>query len=242
MIREVRFSNSIKFFEKGFCERWNISSYHSVEEPCLFAGVYDMNDVNMINRHKGFKIIWNTGRVREIFNKIVSDNVVVLVNDFIDHSLLGTKYKIKKGNIQVKDFSTFIPNILRDKIYCYLGNNNLKGIMGFSFIEDLKKKIGFDVIYGFQGQNMLWVKKNYYDQCFINVKPNIVGGMTTAAELAYMGRKTISNTIAPFCINYGENILDIIEQESKKIGTVQPSCIGDFYNVGEEWKQVNYWN
>jgi len=135
----------------------------------------------------------------------------------------------------------FKPNPLGDNIYCYLGDESSKQIMGFSFMEKLKRETSFNIIYGFLGNNIEYVKEHYYDKCFINIKPNIVGGITTAVELAYMGRFTISDAKAPFCINSLDNILSLIDQESKKIGTIQQSCIGNYYNAGDEWKLIKYW-
>lgn len=241
MVKQVRFSESVKFFEQGFLNRWNLDSYYNIHEPCFFAGVYDSNDIKIINTHKGFKVIWNTGRIRDIFTMINPENVIVMDSGVIDHSSIKGKYKIKKASIQIKDFSMFKPGVLGDKIYCYLGDTASKEIMGFSFMEKLKMKTPFDIIYGFLGNNIEFVKEQYYDKCFVNIKPNVIGGITTAAELAYMGRMTISNTKTPFCINYKNDILDIITKESKKIGTLQSSMIGDFYNIGDEWKQVKFW-
>ena len=241
MIKQVRFSDGVRFFEVGFCRKWDVNIYSDINAPCLFVGVYFPVDVEAINKHKGFKVIWNTGRIRDIFTMINCKNVVVMDSGVIDHSSIKGKYKIKKASIQIKDFSMFKPGVLGDKIYCYLGDIASKEIMGFSFMEKLKMKTPFDIIYGFLGNSIEFVKEQYYDKCFVNIKPNVIGGITTAAELAYMGRMTISNTKTPFCINYKDDILDIITKESKKIGTLQSSMIGDFYNIGDEWKQVKFW-
>ena len=164
-----------------------------------------------------------------------------MMSDFINHDSISDKYKKKKGNIQIKDFSMFTPNKLGDKVYCYVGNRSVQDQYGYDLLEKLKKEIEFDVVYGFLGHSIEFVKENYYDNCFVNIKVRLMGGMTTSTELAYMGRMTISNTKAPFCINYTDDILDIIREESKKIGTIQPSVVGDFFDVGAEWKQLEFW-
>jgi hypothetical protein len=242
MIGQVRFSNSVKFFEEGFCERWGVTTYRDLTAPCFFAGVYNMNDVKVINNHKGFKLIWNPGRVREIFNHISPQNVIVM-EGWVDCSSINKRFKVKQSCIEIKDFSMFTPNPLGNKIYCYLGNSRLKEVMGYSFIESIRKKVLFEVIYGYQGHNIQYVKERYYDNCFVNIKPSITGGFTTAQELAFMGRKTLSNAFAPFCTSYKSitEVIEFIQEESKKIGTIQPSCMGDFINMDEEWKQLNTW-
>jgi len=242
MIGQVRFSNSVKFFEEGFCNRWGVIPYRDLEAPCFFAGVYNMNDVKVINNHKGFKLIWNPGRVREIFKHIHSQNVVVM-EGWIDCSSINKGFKVKQSCIEIKDFSMFTLNPLGNKIYCYLGNARLKEVMGFLFVESIRKKVPFEVIYGYQGHNIQYVKEHYYDNCFVNIKPSITGGFTTAQELAFMGRKTLSNAQAPFCIPYKSitEAVEFIQEESKKIGTMQPSCMDGFITMGEEWKQLNTW-
>ena len=242
MIKQVRFSNSVKFFEKGFCERWNMHPYNDINAPCFFAGVYSQEDVDVINKHKAFKVILNTGKVREIFLNINKKNVIVM-EGWINCDFIKFKYPMKHVYIPLKDFSMFKPNTMGKKVYCYLGNKAMQDSMGFGLMEKLKKAIPYEVIYGYQGHPIEFVKKNYYDECFVNIKPNIVGGFTTAQELAHMGRMTISNALAPFCKPYSDiaEICHLINKESKKIGTIQPSCMGKFYNTGDEWKQVKFW-
>jgi hypothetical protein len=84
---------------------------------------------------------------------------------------------------------------------------------------------------------------NFYNHSFVNIKMVESGGWTTATEMAYMGRKTISNSKAPFCVDFQDNehLRELIIKEAEKIGTVQPSCVGDFFDTGEEWKRVNFW-
>ena len=241
MIEQVKFSDGVRFFEAGFCKRWGVKPYFDINKSCLFAGVYTERDVDIINNHKGLKIIWNTGRIRDIFNMINPRDVVIMESSIIDHSLIKGKYKTKKTRIQIKDFSMFKPNPLGDSIYCYLGSESSKYIMGYDLIQEIKKETNFKIIEGYLGHHIEYVKKEYYDKCFVNIKPNIVGGITTAVELAYMGRFTISDAKAPFCINSLDNILSLIDQESKKIGTTQDPVIGDYFNTGEEWLNENFW-
>ena len=58
-----------------------------------------------------------------------------------------------------------------------------------------------------------------------------------------MGRRTISNTIAPFCMGYKsvEDIVRIINEESKKIGIIQASKLGNYFDTGEEWREEKFW-
>jgi len=241
MIKQVRFSNCVKFFERGFCSYWGITPYHDSNKPCLFMGVYNMEDVDIINKHKGFKVVANTGGIRNCFTEINPTNIIVKTNKI--SGSIPPKYKTKEAMFPIKDFSIFTPNLLGDKVYCYLGTREMENEYSCGVINKLKKILPFEILCGFLGNSIEYVKKQYYDKCFINIKPNLMGGITTAVELSYMGRKTISNTDAPFCISYNnfDEVVNLIMAESKKIGTVQKSCIGDYYNTGEEWMNEEFW-
>lgn len=241
-INQCRFSESVKFFEPGFCERWGIKSYHDINLPCFFAGVYRIEDVKIINAHKGFKVVWNTGSTRRVFNKLKKD---IIVMQGVGVPFTSSKYKVKRCTFEIKDFSMFKPSPLGSSIYAYIGHDaeNFKVHYGYDFIEEVRKKISYPVIYGFRGKEMDYVKREYYDNCFVNIKPHSIGGFTTSTELAFMGRRTISNSDAPWCDPYRsvDDVVELINREAKKIGTVQESQIGKFFNTGEAWKNPTFW-
>jgi len=242
MIRQARFAKSIRFFKEGFLNRWGLTDYSNNQESCIFVGIYRSEDVDVVNNHKGFKLIWNTGRIRDCFKNIDPINVVVMENT-IDCELIKGLYKIKRANIEIKDFSLFKLSELGNKVYCYLGNAKGKFVMGFDLMKEVEKEIKYEIIQGFQGNTIEFVRDNIYNECFVNLKPNLTGGITSAVELALMGRRTISNTIAPFCMGYKsvEDIVRIINEESKKIGIIQASKLGNYFDTGEEWREEKFW-
>ena len=242
MIQQVKFSKSVIRFQQPFCERWNVVNYKDINMPCFFAGVYKQGDVDAINDHRGFKVVWNTrwnNKIKDLFKGIHPENVIVCVGMGVPFDLEG--YRVKYASFEIKDFSMFRPNILGDKIYCYINSDKRKVMYGYDILEGINT--GFDVVYGRLGNTMEYVKKNYYDKCFVNIKIDKIGGMTTSTELALMGRRSISNAPLPFCEPYSNisDIKNIIEKESKKIGTIQPSQIGGYFDTGEEWKNINFW-
>ena len=243
MIQQVRFSSGVIFFQEKFCHKWGVKPYWDADAPCLFAGVNNMIDVNTVNNHRGFKLILNTGRLRDCFTKIDPQNVVVIINERQDFSSLYAGYKTKMATFPIKDFSNFIPTPLGDKIYCYLGSLKRRESCGYGVMRALAKISPFEIIYGYLGQPIEEVRDNYYTPSFINIKPSLIAGTTSAIEMAYMGRKTISNAKAPFCIKYKDikEMLSIIMDESKKIGTIQESVISDYFDTGEEWMNENFW-
>jgi hypothetical protein len=249
-IEQARFSRSIVFFEKDFLKLYSLKRYTDENAPCIFMGVYGQDGVDVINAHKGKKIVLNTGAMRSVFLNINSVNTVISMPKGVEVDVYGkyynavcSKYSIKKCNFPLKDFSYFKPDVFGDKIYCYLGSKTRAQQMGAGLINELKGKLKFEILIGYQGHSIKDLKTDFYDKCFLNIKPNLTGGFTTAIELAYMGRKTISSSTAPFCINYNtmDDVLNLINKESKKIGTTQPSCVGTWFDTEFEWLNTEFW-
>jgi hypothetical protein len=240
MIKQVYFSGSVKFFEQGFCDRWNIERYHDANAPALFVGVYCMNDVDAINNHKGFKLVWNAGTTKDCFDRIDPNNVVVWVGNGVPFH--NPKYRMKYVNIEIKDFSMFTPTPLGDKVYWYMGIPALNNMYSVNLYEQIKDRCRHEIIIGYLGNDMRWIKENYYDQCFVNIKPAIVEGYTTSTELAFMGRYSIGRGQNHWNKNFGtaDELLMLIDIEAKKIGTTPQPLIGDYFTK-EEWRNVSFW-
>ena len=247
MINQVRFSSGVQFFEKDFCKRWNVTTYKNTKDPCFFAGVYHMKDVNIINNHKGFKVVWNPSRVRtNLFPLLRPQNLVVLkhFHSSIDYSSIKGKYKIKEARFEIKDYSLFKPNPLGNCIYCYLGTEEAKYRYGFDEVEKLRKLTKHKIIIGMLGRSYPQLKADMYDNCFVYFKSALFGGGTTAIELALMGRKTVSRTKGNFYLLYDsiDQACEMIENEAKNIGKTVGSVLKEnYFDTGKEWKQVKFW-
>jgi len=253
-IEQVYFSKSVKFFEKWFLDRWGLKPYHDINKPALFKGVYRDDDVKAINRHKGFKVVWHTGRSRPQILKVNPQNVVVRLcpisisdrkhnpTEYNEHYF--TAFKTKYANYPLKSWDDYKPVPLGNKIYCYLGSERGKKVMGYDEFRAVKRAVDYEMIIGFRDEHdPLWVRDNYYTDSFLNFKPSITGAYASATEMAYMGRYTISNAWAPFCKPYSsiDDIVDIINEEAKHIGETRDSVVGGYYDTGDEWMDVDFW-
>lgn len=103
-----------------------------------------------------------------------------------------------------------------------------------------------------------FLKENYYDKCFLSLNFTHGGAMQTTAELGLMGRKTIVGDIRlrkkePLlsfnfynfpsfikCAGPVREIITIINNEAKKIGTIQPAMSP--HSIGEEWLDTDFWD
>lgn len=225
--------------------RWRLNEYNSIYEPCVFFGIYNEADIQSVLNHRGFKLICFTNAwCNNFIERFVGvDNLVVKTNTWVK-KLDGIKYK---DNVifEIKDYSMFRPNPLGDKIYCYVGNGKNVPKDGYERAKRLEKKIKYKILYGILGNSIKTIKENYYDKCFVNLNLSTDGGggLTTVRELGLMGRLSIMNTEVkyPQIIPYedDDDIVRIINEESKKIGSIQKGY--DVHNTGEEWLNVDFW-
>jgi hypothetical protein len=159
----------------------------------------------------------------------------------------------RKSNKE-KVYELFKPNLLGDKIYFYSG---FKSGWNFKtdFITELQKKINYEIITTSHNKldeyhSINYLKDNYYDKNFLNLNFSDGNGLASVIELGLMGRKTIFNSKIenniqriefPNFINYDsmEDIIGIINEESKKIGSIQNPI--DAHNIKDEWLDLNFW-
>jgi hypothetical protein len=239
-IEQVYFSNSVKFFKDAFLSRWGMIEYHDKTKPALFFGVYGLEDVAAINSHEGFTLIWNAGTTRDCFSLIDPSKVTVWVGNGIP--FYDPRYKMKHVNIQIKDFTMFDATPLGDKVYWYMGNKALQWMYSYELYEKIVHRCNYEIILGYLGNPIEWIKANCYDKSFVNIKPAIVEGYTTSTEMAFMGRHSIGRGQNHWNIPFkdADELLRAIDTEAKKIGTIQPSLIGDYFTKND-WQNVNFW-
>lgn len=251
MITQCRFSNAVKFFEKGFIDRWNLKPYNNKYEDCLFFGIYNEQDVKAIKQHTGFKVIRDTnGNRLNYYKRFVGDKNLV-VNAKIQYPNIY-KHKndliINTTRIPLKDFSMFKPCKLGNKIYCYIGHDYQEELYGYSFAKEIQKEIDYEIMFTTNKYDMKYVHENYYKKCFINLNLTKYrnGGLTSATELAYMGRYTIGNTLVKetYIIPYPtkDRLIESIYEASRRINTT-PSCLisKDAFIETDEWKYKDFW-
>jgi hypothetical protein len=247
-IKQAFVAPSIKFFRNNFLSTNNLVDYYDDTEPAVFFGCGESSSI--IRKHKGYKILLPC-----------RPNDYPLITNY-DKSLFicSDNYNLPENVIRknitprIKDYNDFKPVELGDKIYFYSGFKNGNNLVTEK-INEIQKNINYEIIttnhnYLNDYYNIKDLKKDYYDKCFLNLNLTNGSGLATVIELGLMGRKTIFknshvNNIQrmdfPNFIDYNniEDIIHIINEESKKIGTIQPQI--DAHNVGEEWLDLDFW-
>jgi len=247
-VKQALVAPSIKFFKERFLKKYDLVEYHDPNEPAPFYGASESS--NFINGHNSYKIILPS-----------TPNDIPKLNNYNNTFLIcSDNFQLPKNVIRksitprLKNYDVFKPNKLGDKIYFYSGFKdgwNLKNGM----INEIQKRINYEIITTNHSKindyyDIEYLKSNYYDKCFLNINLTNGHGMSTVIELGLMGRKTIfrnpnKNNFQRIefesLISYEtlDDIVNIINDESKKINTIQESI--DVHNVDDEWLYIDYW-
>jgi len=251
---QVLVHGTVKFFEEGLVKKWDLVDYQNNEEPLIFFGFHGKDKV--YENHKSYKIIIPTVPTDlPNFRNLKNNEKTILIydRDLNPDYYIPNEVIVRNEVIPFKDFSTFQPNKLGDKIYYYSGfKEGWGGHWGKDIIDEIQKNIDFEIITTQHLKqknlfNIKYLKENYYDKTFLNLNLSKENGMTTVQEMSLMGRKTITMRKGPVfydyksiinCKNIEEIILNI-KNESKKIGTLQSRI--DVFTVTDDWLNINYW-
>tara|TARA_B110000444_G_C18838336_1_gene597400 strand:- start:284 stop:1033 length:750 start_codon:yes stop_codon:yes gene_type:complete len=241
-INQISVASSVKFFKEGLMKRWNLVDYYDKDLPCLFFGL--RHNVELINEHRGFALVVpGESLCGKLSNKITKHENIVFV-DFPSRNT-SKKFKHVAKLFEIKDYSIFKPKPLGNKIYAYFGTGNRTRTFRHDGLQRIQSKINYEIVCA-KFTKILPIevlKKEYYDNTFLSINLSTTGGLTTVTDLAFMGIKTISNhPIGWDCfLRYKDEseIIDIINTEANKIGSVQPAI--NVFNANEVWQNTNYW-
>lgn len=248
-INQCHISNSLIYFKEGFKKKWNLAPYHDQYAPTIFAGIYNHQDVSLFNNHKGFKIVLFGGADMPNVTKLKGYYSIV-IDEFSWNHRLRHYYSrpIKFIRVAWKDYSDFKPIELGEKIYCYQ-NQPTVGNKNKYHYNELSKIIEYfghsQIMVGYQGNTMAELVDKFYSQALVNIQLNPIAGFTTTLEMAHLGRMSISNYPAPFCIPF-KNHIDIIAY-IRKLKHQHPSpqevhdMVKDFVVTDDYWLDTNFW-
>jgi hypothetical protein len=244
MITHCRVAYSVKFFADGFLERWGLVPYSQGQiAPTIFVGAYATTDINAILNHKGKKVVMLLGGDLPNIDKLKHDKSITFVADKKSILEYYSKHGVKffDGVIPLKDFSEFNQAPKGDKIYCYVnqGTDSHLSKHGVTAIQPVINYFGKDkFIFGTHGKSQSEVIKEYYLPSAVNLQLNQYAGFTSSLEMAHMGRKTISNTKAPFAIPFKTHA-DIIEAIQTELSTpTHENLIGDYLCMDKQWMRI----
>jgi len=256
-ILQAHVAGSINFFKKKFLSTYNLTEYNNPNKPAIFFGAEESSE--LINKHNSYKIILPC-RPEDIPKISDYKNTIFICSD---NYILPENVIRKSLTPRIKNYDIFKPNQLGDKIYFYSGFRNGNNWWPH-FIDDLRKKIDYEIIT--TNHNNLndyytieYLKENYYDKSFLNINFTPGNALSTVIELGLMGRKTIFKPVIKnniqrlefpnfiylpqdklgFTQDSIDDVVKIINEESKKIGSIQQPI--DAHNINDEWLDLDFW-
>jgi len=262
-IEQAYISLSLSHFKEEFLSCWNLREYDNPNEPTLFFGLYpdwdnetqsekDTSiDIDTFNNHNGLKLLLCGGveyRLN-VFEKI-KDYKLICVDKWESDiaSKMGLEYVSLK--IPYFDFDKYPTTKLGDKIYSHIPLREKGGEWGKHF----ENMFQYEKLMNLFGEDMFcfpkeWIEPNecigYFNQSFVNIKPHKIRGFVTSWKLGCMGRNTITTTIEdiPNFIHYStdDELKRLVDEESKKIGTIQENKLWDYFHQSDDWLHEDYW-
>lgn len=171
-IKQLRVSPCMKSFEKAFFKKFDLKPYRSRFIPAIFFGCYTNDDLTVIKKHSGFKVLIWAGSdtdyrrrkiARDILNKInkVPKLHHIAISDYITYDLKQFKLRSQMIPLCFSDFNQFPPAKKGKFIYFYTSISNpvlYGGDVMRVLYEKLKKKYKF--IIAVNNVQMMRHKKN----------------------------------------------------------------------------------
>ena len=157
IIKQAYVSYHISHFSSFFFNIFNLKKYNNISEPCIFFGCYDINDLNKILNHSGYKIIiWagsdsdykrrNFAKKALYYLKHAEKIFHIAISEYIYSDLHYCKIPCKKITLCIKDINSYNPITKGKSIYFYssISNPDIYGCALFNIIyEKLKNKYNF---------------------------------------------------------------------------------------------------
>jgi hypothetical protein len=185
------------------------------------------------------------------FNRIDKESLnLVAVDDWEVDACKTLKLPYKHLKVPYFDFDRYLPTKLGDKIYSHIPLRENDGEWGKQFerlfqYERLMKLFGEDMFCFPKEWTAPYEMLPYFNQSFVNIKPHKVRGAVTSWKLGCMGRNTITtnNQTAPNWIHYtsDDELKRLVDEESKKIGTIQENKLGEYFHQSDDWLHEEYW-
>ena len=260
VVTQMHTSRALPHFEKNFQEKWGLRKYDNPNEPAVFFGMYDQNDVNLFVNHNSTRIMVFGGNDMhppqlQIVKHFVDSGHCFISNPEGEFSDTLTEFGIphKQFYLAVKDYSLLQPTSKGENIYVYVGQPDNIRVDYFKYrevIQPLIDTFGSDRVIRVTESNALSeseLKSKYYDDCFCYIKPNPRGGNTSMWDLGHMGIKTFGKGL-PHLPNFEEftsheHLVNMIVKEADTMGTTDYDIAKQTAElfIDSRWLDLDWW-
>ena len=251
-IKQIRVSNNIAFFSDKIKNKYELKDYTDIYEPALFFGLYNNDDYNAVDKHKGpIVFLWSGSDARYAKKYTFLKKAAQKIRNRGRHIAISLCVQQRLKEIDV--YSEFIPicptKIIKnlqpkgDCIYFYGKGPNY----GEELIPEIEKRIPYKIIKTVANSFSSEELEEVYKKCFIGLRLTPVDGLSnTVIELGLMGRKVVYNcNPLPNAIQYSDidSIVKIINEEyinkNKSSESIADDMVNYFNLYHDYWLYVS---
>ena len=210
-VEQIYISKCLEIFSSRIKLIYNLNNYTDINKPALFFGIYNFNDLNILQKHQHKKyIIWGGTDINDnlqneksihkiLINKVKQINIEkhFAISKCISDRLNKHNLNHILINFNLVDWNLFnIPKKLGNNIYIYNGHNKTDTyIYGNNIYKKIIKKFPE---YNFILSNTINIPYNkiytIYQKCFIGLRlTNKDGNANTVQEMNAMNIPVIHN-------------------------------------------------
>ena len=248
MLNDAMYNRFSYFFKK-----YSFKKYYDPNKPSVFFSLWGYG---AIKNHKSLAVIvWRgtdilkmEGRLKSIKKR--KNTYHISISSYIakDMEKYGIRYKFIP--IVGVDNKYFKPTVMGNEIYIYIPHDNKKynDRYGRNIVEKIKKNCDYKINIVASDQYKRKDLVKIYSRCFCGLRLTKHDGLPSQViEMGLMGRRSFYNGDIPGSIPWSknvDNIIENIEEEAKKIGTVNYSYskrISNFINIKDNWLDTKFW-
>ena len=249
-ITQAHISGSVKFFSKGFREKYGLQPYFHNDRPLAIFGMYRPEDYNLLVKHKQpIVVVWCGSDGLQINEQRAGvlrshpDASHIAQSSFISDDLKkwGIPHKVLPVTPAQVDLK---PEPRGDAVYCYYGAEWAKEFYGYDTAREVVKRTGLKSYFATSKSYTSNELMEVYKDCFIGLRLTRHDGVSvTAVELGMMGRRCVFNGDSPNSIKWTgvddicESVMDEFEIR-KKNNIAISERVKDYLNIGDQWLNV----
>ena len=215
-IKQIYVSYSLQHFKNRVKKKFNLKDYTNKQKPCIFFGVYDMNDINNIRNHQTISYVMPGGSDLPNCKHVVNENVrFISISRNIQARFQAVGENSTLVNFNLVDRNLFKPVSKTDsKIFIYDGfikkPQNAK-IYGKQYHDQVRKKLPqYQYIFS-SDLNLPYEKMpDIYAQCFIGLRLTVNDGNANMVQEMEAMRIPVVHNFSNYGLKW-KNVDDIIK-------------------------------
>lgn len=207
-VKQAYVSKSLQHLENRFLKCFNLKKFITFNEPCIFFGIYNQDDLTKLKRVKKEKyIIWGGTDIDINFNgRIEFINQVKQINNIEKHYSISSNIQMRMQKLNITNerlkFSLLDKNLFKnisfggEHIFIYNGiSEGNEEIYGKSIYSNLIKKLPrFKFIFSNKLNVSYDQMLDIYKKCFIGLRLTINdGNANMVEEMNYINLPIVHN-------------------------------------------------